>query len=46
MVAADVDEHLFNARKFNCDEEQALNIKNTLTKGKGGKIHPRAIQQE
>ena len=39
MVAADVDEDLFNAGKLNGDEEQALNIKNMLTKGKGGKIH-------
>ena len=45
MVAADVDANLFNARWLGCllvhsnKKEQALNIKNMLTKGKGGKIH-------
>ena len=39
MVAADVDEDLFNAGWFGSKNEQALNIKNTLTEGKGGKIH-------
>ena len=39
MVAADVDANLFNVGWFWPKNEQALNIKNMLTKGKGGKIH-------